>query len=110
MGQPVAAWPPKLWDLPALSLAALYFHAGMQAARARLEQAAAAMVTAGARPNPTFGFSPGVSSPYLLTLDFAVPLETRGKRGDRIRAARELDEAARFDLADTAWKVHSGGR
>jgi len=110
LGQPMAAWPPKAWDLPTLSLAALYFNADMQAARARLEEAAATMVTAGARPNPTFDLSPGVPSPYLLTLDFAVPLETKGKRGDRIRSARELDQAARFDLADTAWRVHSGVR
>jgi outer membrane protein, heavy metal efflux system len=110
MGQPMAAWPPKVWDLPTLSLAALYFNTDMQAARARLAEAAAAMVTAGARPNPILDFSPGVPSPYLLTLDFAVPLETKGKRGDRIRSAGELDQAARFDLADTAWKVHSGVR
>ena len=42
-------------------------------------------MTAGARPNPIFDFSPGVPSPYLLALDFAVPLETKGKRGYRIR-------------------------
>src|ERR1700730_16937680 len=110
LGQPMAPWPPKLWDLQTASLIALYFSPDMQAARARLEQAEAAIVTAGARPNPIFDFSPGVPSPYLLALDFAVPLETKGKRGYRIRSARSLDEAARFDLADSAWKVHSGVR
>ena len=110
LGQPMAPWPPKVWDLQTASLIALYFTPDMQAARARLEQAEAAIVTAGARPNPVFDFSPGVPSPYLLALDFAVPLETKGKRGYRIRSARSLDEAARFDLADSAWKVHSGVR
>jgi outer membrane protein, heavy metal efflux system len=109
-GQPMTPWPPKLWDLPTLSLIGLYFSPEMQAARARLEEAEAAIVTAGARPNPILDFAPGVPSPYLLTLDFAVPLETKGKRGYRIRSARNLDQAARFDLADSAWKVHSAVR
>jgi outer membrane protein TolC len=106
----MAPWPPKLWDLQTLSLIGLYFSPEMQAARARLEEAQAAIVTAGARPNPIVDFAPGVPSPYLLTLDFALPLETKGKRGYRIRSARNLDQAARFDLADSAWKVHSGVR
>jgi outer membrane protein, heavy metal efflux system len=110
LGQPTAPWPPKLWDLQTLSLMALYFSPEMQAARARLAGAEAAIVTAGARPNPIFDFSPGVPSPYLLALDFAVPIETKGKRGYRIRSARNLDQAARFDLADSAWKVRSGVR
>lgn len=109
-GQPIPSWPPKLWDLQTLSLTALYFSPEMQAARARLAEAEAAIVTAGARPNPIFDLSPGVPRPYLLTLDFAVPLETKGKRGYRLRSARSMDQAARFDLADTAWKAHSGVR
>src|SRR5438309_7396902 len=110
LGQPISPWPPKLWDLQTLSLMALYFSPDMQAARARLAEAEAAIVTAGARPNPILDIAPGVPSPYLLSLDFAIPLETKGKRGYRLRSARSLDQAARFDLADTAWKVHSGVR
>jgi len=110
LGQAVSPWPPKQWDPPTLSLVALYFSLDMQAARARLEEAEAAITTAGARPNPVFDFSPGVPSPYLLTTDFLLPLETRGKRGLRLRSARNLDEAARLDLGDTAWKVHSAVR
>jgi len=45
-----------------------------------------------------------------LTLDFAFPIETAGKRGHRIQVARSLDQAARFDLADSAWTIHSGVR
>src|SRR5260370_42481684 len=82
----------------------------MRGARGGIEEAKAAIVPAGARPNPIVGFAPGVPSPYLPTLDFALPLETKGKRGYRIRSARNLDQAARFDLADSAWKVHSGVR
>jgi outer membrane protein, heavy metal efflux system len=110
LGRAVSPWPPKQWDLPTLSLVAVYFSPEMEAARARLEEAEAAITTAGARPNPVFDFSPGVPSPYLLTTDFLIPLETRGKRGLRLRSARTLGEAARLDLADTAWKVHSAVR
>ena len=110
LGQPVSPWPPKQWDPQTLSLIGLYFSPDMQAARARVAEADAAIVTAGARPNPIFDFSPGVPSPYLLALDLAVPIETKGKRGYRARAARSLDDAARLDLADWAWKVHSAVR
>jgi len=110
LGQPLSSWPPKQWDLQALTLAALYFNPALDVARARVAQADAAMVTAGARPNPTLGISPGIPSPYLFTLDFSVPIETAGKRGYRLQSARNLDQAARLDLADSAWTVVSGVR
>lgn len=108
--QPAPSWPPKTWDLQSLSLAALYFNPTLELARARLARADAAMVTAGSRPNPTLGISPGVPSPYLLTLDFSFPIETAGKRGYRVQGAGNLDQAARLDLADSAWTVLSGVR
>jgi cobalt-zinc-cadmium efflux system outer membrane protein len=110
LSQPVSSWPPKTWNLQTLSLAALYFNPTLDLVRARLARADAAIVTAGARPNPTLGLSPGIPSPFLLTLDFAIPIETAGKRGYRIQSARNLDQAARIDLADSAWTVLSGVR
>lgn len=110
LGKPLPAWPPDAWNLETLSLAALYFSPALDAARARASQADAAVVTAGARPNPTLSVSPGVPSPYLMTLDLAIPIETAGKRGARIANARSLDESARIDLADSAWNVLSGVR
>src|SRR5579864_6447737 len=110
LGHPVPSWPPKTWDLQTLSLAALYFNPALDLARARVARADAAVVTAGGRPNPTLGISPGIPSPYLFTLDFTVPIETAGKRGYRVQSARNLDQAARLDLADSAWTVLSGVR
>lgn len=110
LGLPVSSWPPKTWNLQELSLAAMYFNPSLELARARVARADAAIVTAGARPNPTVGVSPGIPSPYLLTLDFSIPVETAGKRGYRIQGARNLDQAARYDLADSAWTVLSGVR
>ena len=110
VGHSVAPWPPKTWDLETLSLAALYFNPTLEAVRARVAEAQAAVVTAGARPNPSLSVAPGIPSPYLFNLDFAVPIETAGKRGHRIQSARSLEHAAGFDLADSAWKVRTGVR
>ena len=110
LGHPVSPWPPETWNFQALSLAALYFNPALDEARARIAASQAALVTAAARPNPTVSITPGIPSPYLLTVDLSVPVETAGKRGYRIQAARSLDEAARFDLADSAWKVRSAVR
>jgi cobalt-zinc-cadmium efflux system outer membrane protein len=110
VGHPAVPWPSETWDLGTLSLAALYFNRTLDAARARVSESQAAIVTAGARPNPTLSVTPGIPSPYLLTLDFAVPIETAGKRGHRIQSARSLEQAARFELADSAWKVRGGVR
>jgi outer membrane protein TolC len=110
IGHPVAPWPPQTWDLGTLSLAAFYFNPTLEAARARVAEAQAAIVTAGARPNPSLSIAPGVPSPYLFNLDLAVPIETAGKRGHRIESARSLERAARFDLADSFWKIRSGVR
>jgi len=110
IGRPISPWPPKEWDLQALSLAALYFNPSLDLARARLATAKGAVVTASARPNPTFDFTPGVPSPYLLTQDFLFAIETAGKRRLRAQIASNLTDAARFDLADSAWTVLMGLR
>jgi len=106
----MSPWPPKSWDLQTLSLAALYFNPALDLSRARLATAEGAVVTASARPNPTVDFVPGVPAPYLLTQDFLFLIETAGKRGARVQIAQKLDEAAQFDLADSAWTVVMGVR
>ena len=110
LGHAVPQWPPQKWDLQMLSLAALYFNPTLDLARARLAAAEGAVVTASARPNPTFDLAPGVPSPYLLSQDLLFMIETAGKRGFRIQAAKDLDQAAQFDLADSAWNVAMGVR
>jgi outer membrane protein, heavy metal efflux system len=107
LGHQLPQWPPRAWDLETLSLAAFYFNPALDAARARAEEARAAVVTAGGRPNPTLSLAPGIPSPYLFSLDFTIPVETAGKRGHRVQIARSLNEAARLDLADATWKVRS---
>lgn len=110
LGRALSPWPPESWDLQKLSIAALYFNPALKMARARLATAEGAVITARARPNPTIALSPGIPSPYLLSLDFLLPIETAGKRGRRTQIAQDLDEAAQLDLADSAWTVVMGVR
>jgi outer membrane protein, heavy metal efflux system len=110
LGHGVSPWPPKSWDLQSLSLAALYFNPTLDLARARFATAEGAIVTARARPNPTFDLVPGVPAPYLLTQDFLFLIETAGQRGLRVQMAQDLNQAAQFDLADSAWTVVMGVR
>jgi outer membrane protein TolC len=105
LGRAASEWPPGAWDFQSLSLAALYFSTELDAARARVAESRAALTSAGARPNPTLGITPGIPSPYLLTLDLSFPLETAGKRRFRIESAQSSVLAAQLDLAQAAWTV-----
>ena len=107
-------WPPRELDPRSLTLVAFYFHPDLEIARAKLAGAEAAVITAGARPNPTFSFSPASSgppleffSPWTLGFTLDVPIETAGKRGYRISQARLLANSARLNVANTAWLVRS---
>lgn len=110
LGHPVSSWPLKNWDLRSLTLAAFYFNPEMDIARAQASVAKAAVITAGARPNPTLSLKPGIPSPYLFGLDFAIPIQTAGKRGYQILEAKNLSEAAQFGLANAVWQVRSAVR
>lgn len=103
-------WPPRIWNLRLLTLAALYFSPAIQTARAQAAAAQAGVVTAGMKPNPTLDFSPGVPNPYLITADFLFPVITHGKRRIQIKEAKDLSVAARLNLAQTAWTVRNGVR
>lgn len=102
------------WTLKALTLAAFYYQPALAEARAKLLSAQAARITAGERPNPSFSIAPGhdspvpgAISPWIVPLSFDWPVETDGKRGDRLAEARHLAAAARWDLIGTVWQVRS---
>jgi cobalt-zinc-cadmium efflux system outer membrane protein len=109
----VDAWPPASWDLPSLTLAALYYSPDLDVARARWGVARAGTTTAGQRPNPVLSPSLGYNStsqlirPWIPEVALALPIETAGKRGIRISQASTLSEAARLDVLHTAWGVRS---
>ena len=108
------AWPLPEWDFDLLTLAALYYHPGLDVARAKWNVAQAGIATAGMRPNPGINVNaqrnadaPGGISPWTLGLNLDIPVETAGKRGYRIDQAHYLSEAARLAIASTAWQVRS---
>ena len=116
--QPAAVgWPPAQWDFPTLTLVAFYFHPSLDTARAQWGVARAGVKTAGGRPNPVLNVVPGYSmnpasglSPWLPLVNLDVPIETAGKRGLRVAHAENLSEAARLNIAATAWQVRSALR
>ena len=113
-GKQALAWPPAKWDLELLTLAAFHFNPGLEAARARLAAADAAVTTAGQRPNPTLQLplqrtlNPGDGeSAWTLGLALDIPVETHGKRDYRIAEATRRAAAARLQVAHLAWTLRS---
>jgi outer membrane protein TolC len=108
-------WPPKAWDLHALTLAAFYYNPDLDVARAQWGIAQAGRITAGESPNPTLGLLAGYNSttpvsemtPWIPEFSLEIPIETAGKRGYRIDQARHSSEAARLNILSTAWGVRS---
>jgi len=100
-----------VWDFESLAIVANYYHPNLDVARAELDAARAAEITAGAKPNPSLGISAarntssGAISPWIGVLDFDLPIETAGKRGLRLVEARHRTEAARLRLTSAAWTV-----
>lgn len=111
------AWPLTTFDFPALTLAAFYFHPGLDVARAHWAVARGGESVAGARPNPVLGVAPGYNanaprgvSPWFPSVTLDVPIETAGKRGHRLAHARQISEVARLNISTAAWQVRSGVR
>lgn len=112
-----ASWPPPVWDVQLLTLAAYFYRADLEIARARLALAEAGVITAGTRSNPTVGFNPtydlnpvdGVS-PWTLGFTLDLPLETAGKRNYRVVLARQTVNSARLNYASAIWRVRNSVR
>ncbi len=106
-------WPRTNWELESLTLAAFYFSPELDLARAQAETSHAGLRTAGQRPNPTVSASPQYNattfspSPWVVGLNLDIPIETAGKRGYRMAQARHLSDAAKLNIATTAWAVRS---
>jgi outer membrane protein TolC len=102
------------WDRARLTAAALKMQPEIEVARAKLATAQAAVITAGARPNPSVGFSAtnisrllGGASPWTTGFTLDVPIETAGKRGQRIAQAQALANAAALNLSTAEWLAKS---
>ncbi|MBF6568801.1 MAG: TolC family protein [Candidatus Binataceae bacterium] len=110
-----AVCPPPRWDLQALTLAGFYYSPDSALAQTRIQQFNAAVITAGARPNPVIGLGPEYVvhnspnfAPWAIgSFSLDLPIETAGKRGYRIAQAERLADAARLAAGETAWSVRS---
>ena len=111
---PIDPWPPSTWDFEMLVLAACYDHPDMSIADSQWQEANGAIVTAGQRPNPTLSVSPQFVttvpesiSPWVIGPTLDLPVETAGKRRDRLAQARHHAQAIGFHRAAVAWQVRS---
>lgn len=110
-GKPDLGWPPATLDPETLTAVAWFFSPGLDVARAEVEAAKAAVITARQRINPSIdGYggrnkTPDSIATYAITPLFTI--ETRGKRALRILAAEKAVEAARIGVYQTAWEVRA---
>lgn len=107
--------PPPRWNLATLSMAGFYYSPDIAVAEVRIREADAAIITAGARPNPVVGLGPEYdvrSIPNVVpwaigAFSLDLPIETAGKRGYRIAGAERLADAARLAAGEIAWTIRS---
>lgn len=110
----VREWPLTQWDTARLTLAAFYYSPELDVARAQWAVAKGRKAVVAERPNPTFSIAPGFNSttgygapisPWIMDAALDIPIETAGKRGYRVAEAEHLSEAARLQIAQTAWEL-----
>jgi len=106
--------PLQKWGLDELTYCALFFHPSLDVARAQWRAAEAAKLSAGERPKPTISGSLAKGnnanndiSPYAYGLSIDIPLETVDKRSIRIENAEHLSQAAKLEIAQTAWRLRN---
>jgi outer membrane protein, heavy metal efflux system len=102
------------WGVDELTWCALYYHTKLDVAKAQLALANAATQSAGLKTNPTLNANLARSNqkngdlrPWAYGLNVEIPIETGNKRQLRVEEAQNLAEAARMDVAETAWQLRS---
>ena len=110
---PQNQFPIKEWGLTELTYSALFFHPDLNVARAQWRAAQSTEITAAQRPElgvnaeaQKHSKADGVS-PWTYSLGIDVPIVTAGKREAKIAQARNLSEASRIEIAQTAWQVRA---
>lgn len=113
-GSPSTVWPPPGLTLEDTNLIAAYYNPDLAVARAQLESAKAAVITAGGRPNPVVSGGAGYETvpryPVAIHFDLSLPIETAGKRHYRILAAQEQLGAANVGLREAEWNTYVKAR
>jgi outer membrane protein, heavy metal efflux system len=113
-GYPASQLPFADWGLDELTLCALYYHTKLDVAKTQLALANGAVLSAGQKPTPTLNGNFAHSNqkngdlrPWAYGLNVEIPIETGNKRQLRVEEAQNLAEAARMDVAETAWQLRS---
>jgi outer membrane protein TolC len=106
--------PLQEWGVDELTYCALFFHPSLDVARSQWRAAESAEVAAAEKITPTANGSYAHSnlanddkSPYAVGLSIDIPIETANKRDIRIENARHLSQAAKFEIAQTAWRLRN---
>lgn len=109
-----ADFPLRIWNADALTAAAYRFNPELKLALARHKVAETAVVTAGGRPNPTLSVTPSYNvnaasgiSPWAPAANLDIPIETAGKRDDRIARAEADARSAHFAAAVIARRIRA---
>lgn len=117
--QPIQPQPgfPRVQTLSTLVAAGWYYSPALRVQLATLAVDRANMITASQSPNPTVALSPTYAakagpgiSPWILGFNFDIPIETAGRREDRMAQAAALMRAGRYDLGQIAWNVRQDVR
>ncbi|MEO6118176.1 MAG: TolC family protein [Methylotenera sp.] len=106
--------PLKTWGVDELTYSALFFHPNLDVARAQWRVAESAELSAAGRPIPNLNANVAHSNqanedikPFAFGLSIDIPLETANKREIRIENARHLSQAAKLEIAQTAWQLRN---
>jgi hypothetical protein len=103
--------PIKTWGLRELTLSALFFHTQLNVAKSQLALAQLNIDSANTKQNPSISGNLAHSNqangdirPWAYGLQVDIPIETANKRAIKVEEARHLADAARLDVAETAWR------
>lgn len=111
-GYPADRLPIQQWGLNELTYCALFFHSSLDVARAQWRTAEVNELAAAEKPIPTANSNIARSdranqdiNPFAFGLSIDIPIETANKRDIRIENTRHLSEAAKLEIAQTAWQL-----
>ena len=106
--------PIKTWGTDELTYCALFFHPSLDVARAQWRMAEHAESAAAERPIPNLNANVARSNqanedikPFAFGLSIDIPIETANKREIRIENAQHLSQAAKLEIAQTAWQLRN---
>ncbi len=104
--------PFKAWTIRELTLSALFYHTDLEVVKQKLISAETDAQVVKSKPN--IGVNGHLShsnqangdlNPWAYGLQLEIPVDTSHKKEVRAEIAQNLIEAARMDVAETAWKL-----